>query len=114
MKDYLEIFEKFKEIKEIKDLIDEVNKLRQYYRSRQYEKMQEHISSLTLKYLKETLAWNAVNRDMPTNHEQSFINAENFLAAQGAKKITELIFNYKKTLSSEETSFIETMSRLTE
>ena len=114
MRNYLEILEEFKEIKDIKDLIDEVKKLRQYYHSQQYKKMQEHILSLMLKYFKETLAWNAVNQDMPINYEQSYINAENFLAAQGAKKIVELVSDYKKKLSDEEASFLESMSKLTE
>ncbi|MCM1295996.1 MAG: hypothetical protein NC311_10685 [Muribaculaceae bacterium] len=51
---------------------------------------------------------------MPINYEQSYINAENFLAAQGAKKIVEQVSDYKKKLSDEETSFIKTMSKLTE
>lgn len=114
MRNYLDILEEFKDIKDISDLIDEVKKLRLYYHSFQYEKMQEHITSLTIKYFKETLAWNAVNRDMPINYDQSYINAENFLAAQGTKKITELVLDYKKKLSDEEIAFIESMSKLTE
>lgn len=54
MKDYLDIYKKFSDIKDIKDYIDEVIKLRNYYNSMQYEKMQEHINELTRKYVLET------------------------------------------------------------
>lgn len=74
MRNYLDILEEFKDTKDIRDLIDEVKKLRLYYHSFRYEKMQEYITSLTIKYFKETLAWNAVNRDMPINYDQSYIN----------------------------------------
>ena len=109
MNDYLEIYEKFKDVKEIFDLCDDVQKLREYYRTGQLQKMQEHIRSLTIKYSLETLVWNAVNTQPPLTYEQAYINAENFLRGQGAKLVVEKISGYKSRLSSAEISFIESV-----
>lgn len=109
MNDYLEVFDKFKDVKEIFDLCDDVHKLREYYRAGQFQKMQEHIKSLMIKYSLETLVWNAVNTQPPLTCEQAYINAENFLCAQGAKIITEKIFGYQSRLSPDEISFIESI-----
>ena len=109
MNDYLAIFEKFKEVKELVDLCDDVQKLREYYRTGQFQKMQEHIRSLMLKYSFETFVWNTVNTQPPLTYEQAYINAENFLCRQGAKIITEKIFGYQSRLTPDETSFIEAM-----
>ena len=109
MNDYLEIYEKFKDVKEIFDLCDDVQKLREYYRTRQFQKMQEHIRALTIKYSLETLVWNTVNTQPPLTCEQAYINAENFLCRQGAKLVVEKISGYKSRLSPDEISFIESM-----
>ena len=107
MNDYLEIFEKFNDVKEIKDQIDDVKKLRGYYRSWQFQEMQNHINSLTQKYALETFIWNTVNKDAPTTYEQAYINAENFMCVQGAKIIVENVHEFKNRLSAEEVAFIE-------
>jgi len=109
MNDYLELYKRFKEIKDIADFIDDVEKLRQYFRTQHYKEMQEHIANLMNKYFFETVVWNAVNRDKPTNDTQSCINAENFLCVQGAKLIVEKVVDYKKGMSEEEIAFIESM-----
>ena len=51
--------------------------------------MNNHIANLTNKYFFETLTWNSVNRVMPQTIEQQYINAHNFLKAQGLKKLVE-------------------------
>lgn len=109
MNDYLVVFEKFKDVKEIHDLCDDVQKLREYYYTKQFQKMQEHIKSLMFKYSFETLMWNAVNTQPPLTCEQAYINAENFLCSQGAKIITEKIFGYQNCLTPDEISFIESV-----
>lgn len=83
MEDYIKTFEEYKDIKEISDLINEVNELREYFYSKQYDKMHEHIKKLTYKYAVESLEWNAVHTKMPTSDEQSYINAEQFLHTKG-------------------------------
>ncbi|MDE7292658.1 MAG: hypothetical protein K2N58_11525 [Treponemataceae bacterium] len=98
MEDYLKIYEKFKDIKEIKDYIDEVNELRYYYDSQQFDKMHEHIKKLITKYHDEADAWNSVNPCKPTTHQQSYINAENFLQAQGAKLFFTKATDFKQQL----------------
>ena len=94
MGDDLSAFERYKSIKEIADLIDDIKKLREYYSSKQYDEMQKHIACLTIKYLFDTITWNAVNSDMPTNYEQAYNNAEQFLRSKG---INILIKNGIKT-----------------
>ena len=79
MMDYLEELERYKDIKEIADLCDDVKKLRQYYYNGQYDKMQQHIQSLMLKYPAETLAWNSTHPVPCQTPEQSYRSAEAFL-----------------------------------
>ena len=107
MTDYLKIYEKFKDVKEVKDYIDDVILLRHYYAIQQYSQMQDHIRKLMNKYLVETLVWNTVNTSQPTTVEQSYINAENFLRAQGAKIIAEKVKDYARRLTEGEEAFIE-------
>lgn len=105
----MKIYEKFKDVKEIKDYIDDVILLRRYYVSQQFDKMQEHIQKLMIKYAFETLVWNTMNTSRPTTVEQSYINAENFLQVQGAKIITKEVMNYAQRLSEDEKTFVESM-----
>ena len=80
--DYLEELERYKDVKEIADLCDDAKKLRNYYYNGQYDKMQQHIQSLMLKYPAETLAWNSSYTVVPQTSEQSYQNAEAFLNAK--------------------------------
>lgn len=109
MTDYLEIYEKFKNVKEVKDYINDVIRLRQYYASQQFDKMQEHIQKLMIKYAFETIAWNTTRPYQPTTIQQSYINAENFLQMQGAIIITKTVKNYDKHLTVDETEFVKSM-----
>ena len=109
MNDYLEVLEKFKDVKEIFDLCDDVQKLREYYRTGQFQKMQEHIINLTKKYDLETRIWNRMNPVPPQSYYQSYINAEAFLRRQGAKLVVEKISDYKSCLTPEEINFIESI-----
>ena len=77
--DYLEELEQYKNIKEIADLCDDVKKLRNYYYNGQYDKMQQHIQALMLKYPAETFAWNSTHPVPCQTPEQSYRNAEAFL-----------------------------------
>ncbi|MBD5404698.1 MAG: hypothetical protein HDR55_06910 [Treponema sp.] len=107
MESYLKIYEKFKDIKDLKDYIDEVNELRYYYNSQQFDKMHEHIRKLTTKYRTETNAWNSVNPCMPVTHQQSYINAENFLQVLGAKLVVTKTIDYVSRLTEDEFAFIK-------
>lgn len=109
MTDYLKIYEKFKDVKEVKDYIDDVILLRHYYATQQYSQMQNHIQRLMSKYVVETFVWNTVNPLQPITVDQSYINAENFLQAQGAIIIAKLEKNYAQRLPKEEIKFIETL-----
>ena len=79
MKDYLEELERFKDIKEIADLCDDIKKLHEYYYCGQYDKMQQHIQSLMLKYPADTLVWNSTHPVPCQTPEQSYRSAEAFL-----------------------------------
>lgn len=112
--DYLNIYEKFKNVKEVKDYINDVIRLRQYYASQQFDKMQEHIQKLMIKYAFETIAWNTTRPYQPTTIQQSYINAENFLQMQGAKIIAEKVKDYAQRLNEGEKTFIESLIKAME
>ncbi len=114
MADYLEIYKKFKEVKEVSDYIEDVNTLRNYYNTQQFEQMCEHIKQLTAKYFVETLVWNSVNNNPPQTYEQAYINAENFLCKQGAIMIAKKVINYTQRLSQEESTLVESLIKLKE
>ena len=107
MNDYLTTFEQYKDIKEIADLIDEVKKLREYYHSQQYDRMQQHINELTGKYLIETITWNVSHPSMPTTVQQAYLNAENFLRLKGFFLLLEKGVKLQDRLTSEELAFIQ-------
>ena len=89
MNDYLNSLEPYKDNKEISDLIDEVKKLREYYYTQQYDKMQEHINKLMLKYLAETITWNAIHPIKPiTTKEQLKAEIEKGFADTAAGRVT--------------------------
>ena len=111
MIDYLSFFERYKDIKEITDLIDEVKSLRTYYNTRHYYKMQQHINDLTRKYLVETLTWNAVHPSMPTNPQQAYLNAENFLRLKGFSVLLKRGIKTSEHLSADEIAFIESTTK---
>lgn len=107
MNDYLNTFEQYKDIKEIADLIDDVRKLREYYCTQQYDRMQQHINKLTSKYLVETLTWNATHPTMPITVQQAYMNAETFLRLKGISILLQKGIKPQVQLSAEEAAFIE-------
>ena len=109
MCDYLKIIEKFKNCKEISDLCDEIYNLRWLFQTEQSYSMQEYIENIKNKYLKEALEWNSINSQQPQSLHQAFMNAENFLYAQGVNLIIKKIENYKSFLKPEEISLIENL-----
>ena len=98
---FLLTLEKFNDIREIKDLIEDLKTLNKYFYSKEYDKMQEHIQKIMIKYYVETLCWNKVNI------EQAFINAEKFLFKQGLDIISKNVFDYKNRLSADEIKLFE-------
>lgn len=89
MNKYLKELEKYKEFKDIKDIIDDANKLDEFYNQNKHQEMLEHIQTLMIKYLEDTLKWNFIHKEMPQTIEQQYINAHNFLKTQGLKKLVE-------------------------
>ena len=76
--DILVTLEKFSDIREITELIEEVKTLRKYFYSNEYDKMQEHIHKIMIKYFEESICWNTVNTEQPKTFDQAYINAEFF------------------------------------
>ena len=111
MNDHLTAFEQYKDNKEISDLINEVRKLREYYSNGQYDRMSQHIHSLTAKYAVETIIWNAANRTMPISYQQSYINAESFLRLKGYSVLLEKGIKVQDRLTAEELDFIKSTFR---
>lgn len=107
MNDYLTTFEQHKDIKEIADLIDEVRKLREYYCTQQFDRMQQHINELTSKYFVETITWNAAHPSMPITVQQAYLNAETFLRLKGISILLQKGIKPQEQLSAEEAAFIE-------
>lgn len=105
--DILVTLEKFSDIREITELIEEVKSLRKYFYSNEYDKMQEHIHKLMIKYFEESICWNTVNTEQPKTFEQAFINAEKFLFKQGLDIISKNVFDYKNRLSADEIKLFE-------
>lgn len=97
--DILVTLEKFSDIREITELIEEVKSLRN---SNEYDKMQEHIHKLMIKYFDESICWNTVNTEQPKTIDQAYINTEFFLFKQGLTIISKKVFDYKNRLSTDE------------
>ena len=114
MVDYLTFLESYKNIKEISDLVDEVNKLREYYYTQQYDKMQDHINKLSGKYLVETITWNATHPIRPITYQEAYMNAEIFLRAKGIHMLLDKGLKRREQLTSEELALIESSIRPTE
>ena len=100
--DILVTLEKFSDIREITELIEEVKTLRKYFYSNEYDKMQEHIHKIMIKYFEESICWNTVNTEQPKTIDQAYINTENFLFKQGLAIISKIVFEYKNRLSADE------------
>lgn len=102
----------YKDIKDIKEVLDDIDKLRAFYYYRNFEEMKKHIRELSNKYFIERIEWNAVNKSnvpVENDYTQHFINAESFLIVQGFKRLNELRKDWRKILTEEEISFIESM-----
>ena len=106
MNDCLPTFEQYKFIKEIDDLIDEIRKLREYYFTKQYNKMQEHINMVASKYSIETSVWNRSHRTIPVTAQQAYLNAEDFLRANGMLILFKNGVKLQGQFSSEDLTFL--------
>ena len=104
MNDHLEVFRQYKEAF---DLVDDIQKLRAYHSSQQYNAMMQHIHHLVAKYPLDAGIWNLFNRIMPNTYDQAYQNAENFLRFKGFKMLLEKGYNLSKHLTQEEIRLIQ-------
>ncbi|MBR5439307.1 MAG: hypothetical protein IKV61_03715 [Clostridia bacterium] len=111
MNDYLDILSNYKNVKDVYDLIEEVQKLRYYYSTRQYDLMINHIRNLTLKYFIETLEWNSKNKEQPISYDAAYQNAENFLRTKGFTMLLQKGYDLSQHLKQEEINSIQQMNK---
>lgn len=112
MTDFVEILNSYKDSKDVLDFIDDVQKLRFYYSTQQFEEMLKHIYHLTIKYSSETIIWNSINRNQPIDYNQAYQNAENFLRAKGFSMLIQKGYYLSHYLNQEDIAFIEKMSKV--
>ena len=111
MNDYLEILNNYKDVKDVFDLVDDVQKLRFYYSTQQYQAMMQHIRDLVAKYPLETAFWNLFHPYMPNTYEEAYTSAESFLRGKGFKMLLEKGYNLSKYLTQEEINSIQQMNK---
>lgn len=109
MNDYLEVLKGYKDVKDVFDLVDDVQKLRFYYSTQQYETMMQHIRNLVAKYPIDAGFWNLFHPNMPNTYEEAYANAESFLRGKGFKMLLEKGYNLSKHLTQEEINYIQQM-----
>ena len=107
--DYLTKLEPYRKIKEIEDIIKEVKKLRELFNSKQYDTMQQHINTLTMKYLDETIEWNLSHPVQPLTKQQAYVNAEEFMRLKGILALLKHGIKTQEQFTAEETTFIESI-----
>ena len=81
--------------KEIKDIHNYMQELDLYYKNNMFDKVNELVTVIMLKYHNETVSWNSYNTNMPKNNHEYYINAMNFLNALAEEKKNEKLFNFK-------------------
>ena len=69
--------------------------------------MYHHINMLTKKYMIETVLWNSVNQNMPTDIHQSYRHAEKFLKIKGFTLLLKNGIDVLSELTTEEKAYIE-------
>ena len=111
MNDYLEILNNYKDVKDVFDLVDDVQKLRFYYSTQQYEAMMQHIRNLVAKYPIDAEVWNFFHPNMPNTYDQAYMSAENFLRGKGFAMLLKKGYDLSKHLKQEEINTIQQMNK---
>ena len=107
MEDYLEIFKGYKDVKDVFDLVDDVQKLRFYYSTKQYETMMQHIRNLVAKYPLDAELWNLFHPNMPNTYEEAYASAESFLRGKGFAILLKKGYDLSQYLKQEEITTIQ-------
>lgn len=111
MTDFVEILNSYKDSKDVLDFIDDVQKLRFYYSTQQFEEMLKLIHHLTIKYSSETIIWNSINRNQPVDYNQAYQNAENFLRTKGFSMLIQKGYDLCQLVKQDEIVCIEKMRK---
>ena len=107
MNDYLEILNNYKDVKDVFDLVDDVQKLRFYYSTQQYQAMMQHIRDLVAKYPIDAGVWNLFHPNMPKTYEEAYASAEIFLRGKGFAMLLKKGYDLSKHLKQEEINTIQ-------
>lgn len=111
MIDYLEVLKRYKDIKDVFDLVNDVQKLRFYYSTQQYETMMRHISNLVAKYPIDAGFWNLFHPNMPSTYEEAYASAEIFLRGKGFAMLLQKGYDLSQHLKQEEINSIQQMNK---
>ena len=111
MIDCLEVLKRYKDVKDVFDLVDDVQKLRFYYSTQQYETMMRHISNLVAKYPIDAGFWNLFHPNMPSTYEEAYASAEIFLRGKGFAMLLQKGYDLSQHLKQEEINSIQQMNK---
>ena len=84
--------------KEIKDIHNYMQELDLYYKNNMFDKVNELVTEIMLKYHNETVTWNSCNTNMPKNYNEYYLNAMNFLKALAEEKKNEKLIKELKQM----------------
>ena len=111
MIDYLEVLKRYKDVKDVFDLVDDVQKLRFYYSTQQYETMMRHISNIVAKYPIDAGFWNLFHPNMPNTYEEAYASAETFLRGKGFVMLLKKGYDLSQHITQEEINSIQQMNK---
>jgi hypothetical protein len=111
MNDYLEILNNYKDVKDVFDLVDDVQKLRFYYSTQQYQTMMQHIRDLVAKYPIDAGVWNLFHPNMPKTYEEAYASAEIFLRGKGFGILLQKGYDLSQYLKQEDINSIQQMNK---
>ena len=111
MIDYLEVLKRYKDVKDVFDLVDDVQKLRFYYSTQQYETMMRHISNLVAKYPIDAGFWNLFHPNMPNTYEEAYASAETFLRGKGFAMLLKKGYDLSQHITQEEINSIQQINK---
>lgn len=104
----------YKDVKDVFDLVDDVQKLRFYYSTKQYETMMQRIRNLVAKYPLDAGIWNFFYPNVPNTYEEAYASAEIFLRTKGFAMLLQKGYDLSQHLKQEEINSIQQMNKPTE
>ncbi len=85
----VENLKRFREVKGVADIIDDIEKLDSLVSKNMWDKVEEHLQTVSQKHLAEKIIYNSINNNLPCTIQESAIGCRQFLVQLGYGKITE-------------------------